>query len=355
MTSAADDLKRRIAANGPIPVADYMAASNAAYYARGDAFGAGGDFITAPEISQTFGELIGLWAAVSWQAMGSPYPVRLVECGPGRGTLMRDLLRATERVAGFHAAVDIHLIETSDTLRAAQAWALDGRDVAWHGRIEAAPSGPTILVANEFLDALPVRQIEYGDDGWRERLVGLNDAGRLAFATGDLVPAPSFVCPARCGDIFEINDAGALWIKTLASRLVRHGGAALIIDYGHKQSSFGETLQAVRRHGYHPTLESPGEADLTAHVDFAAMAAAARSEGAAIYGPVEQGLWLRRLGIQLRLARLTAGKSEPVVRDLVSGVRRLIEPDGMGVLFKVMAVTHPALEAPEGFAQDDRQ
>lgn len=354
--SVAEVLKQRIRVEGPLSVADYMAAANAAYYSRGDAFGAAGDFVTAPDISQTFGELLGLWAAVTWQAMGEPYPFRLVECGPGRGTLMRDLLRATERVAGFHAAADIHLIESSPGLRASQAWALGGREVVWHDRIDAVSAGPAIVIANEFLDALPVRQIERRPDGWRERLIGLDPSEALTFVAG---PAAAVTIPvdvaaeAKAGDVFEICDDALNWIRLVAARLVRHGGAALIVDYGHKTTALGETLQAVRRHAFHPVLDSPGEADLTAHVDFAALSAAAAAAGAKVYGPVEQGLWLRRLGIQVRQAQLNTGKSEAQARDIAAGVRRLIEPDGMGLLFKALAIAHPALEVPEGFTQDD--
>jgi NADH dehydrogenase [ubiquinone] 1 alpha subcomplex assembly factor 7 len=351
-----ETLRQRIATTGPISVADYMAACNAAYYGRGDVFGIGGDFVTAPEISQTFGELIGLWCAVTWQAMGAPYPFRLVECGPGRGTLMRDLLRATERVSGFHAAADIHLVETSPGLRTIQAHALDDHHATWHDSFAAVPNGPLIVVANEFLDALPVRQFERTPDGWGERMVGLDDSGKLIFTTqaGRAAPVPiPLAAEAAPGAVFETSEAAADWVRAISERMARHGGAALIADYGHKTQALGDTVQAVRRHSFHPVLSTPGEADLTAHVDFAAVSQAAAKAGARAFGPLEQGVWLRRLGIQVRLAQLSTGKSAAVARDIGAGVRRLIEPDAMGLLFKVIALAHPSLVSLEGFAQDE--
>ena len=350
-----ETLRQRIKSNGPITMAEYMAVCNAAYYGRGDVFGIGGDFITAPEISQAFGELIGLWCAVTWAAMGSPYPFRLVECGPGRGTLMKDLLRATERVPGFHAAANIHLIEMSPALRAIQAHALEGHDATWHDSFSAVPAGPLIVIANEFLDALPVRQFERTDDGWAERLVGLDEGGNLALVTrtGRAAPVPiPLAATAEAGAVFEASDAVTDWVRVATERIVKHGGAALIADYGHKASALGDTIQSVRRHAFHPVLQSPGEADLTAHVDFGAIARAASVATGRVFGPVEQGPWLRRLGITVRQAQLSAGKPEAVARDIGAGIRRLIEPDGMGLLFKVLAVAHPSLASLEGFAQD---
>lgn len=350
-----ETLRQRIATTGPISVAEYMAACNAAYYGRGDVFGVGGDFVTAPEISQTFGELIGLWCAVTWQAMGAPYPFRLVECGPGRGTLMKDLLRATARVSGFHAAADIHLVETSPGLRAIQAHALEDHHTTWHDSFASVPNGPLIVVANEFLDALPVRQFERIAAGWGERMIGLNESGDFIFTAQPCQAAPVPIpqaAEAEPGAVFEISEAAADWVRTVSERIARHGGAALIADYGHKTQALGDTVQAVRRHSFHPVLSSPGEADLTAHVDFAAVAQTAGKAGARVFGPLEQGVWLRRLGIQMRLTQLSTGKSAAVARDIGAGVRRLIEPDAMGLLFKVIALAHPSLASLEGFAQD---
>jgi len=347
MTSA---LLQRIQREGPISVADYMQAVASAYYARGDVFGTDGDFITAPEISQTFGELIGLWCAVAWRNMGSPAAFQLVECGPGRGTLMKDLLRAATRVPGFGAAARLHLVEQSPALRAKQRATLDGHDVTWHDTLESVPPGAMILVGNEFLDALPIRQFEMTAHGWLERFVAADQAGQLSFT---LQPgAPASAPPAKAGDIFETSPAIAAFIGEVAARLRRDGGAALFIDYGHATSAVGDTLQAVKRHKPCGVFDTPGEADLTAHVDFAAVRAAAKD--VKVWGPIAQGTWLARLGIKIRGLQLAKGKDAAAVQAIESGIRRLTAPDAMGALFKVMALTHPSLAMPEGFQQDDR-
>ena len=350
VASPAQHLADRIRREGPITVAEYMNVVTEAYYARGDVFGAAGDFITAPEISQTFGELIGLWCAVVWQGMGAPQPFCLVECGPGRGTLMKDVLRAAGRVANFDAAADIHLIERSPALRAIQRETLKGRAVTWHADIGSVPDGPMILVANEFLDALPVHQYEKTASGWMERYVGVGEDGSFAFT---LKPAAVDAAPAAApGAIFESSPAVRAFIQGAASRIAKSGGAALLIDYGHTASACGETLQAVKKHRPCGIFETPGEADLTAHVDFAAVTAAARAGGVAVFGPIEQGTWLNRLGIKLRGLTLSNGQSPQIAGAVEAGIRRLIEPDAMGALFKVIALLHPALATPDGFQQD---
>ncbi|MGZ6253709.1 MAG: class I SAM-dependent methyltransferase [Candidatus Binataceae bacterium] len=341
-----EELIRRIAADGPIPLDQVMAEANAVYYGQGDVFGAKGDFITAPEISQTFGEMIGLWAAVTWQSMGSPSQVRLIECGPGRGTLMADLLRAARADPSFAAAIDLHLIEQSERLRALQRESLRGAHAVWHETIATVPAGPTLVVANEFLDALPIRQFERTANGWSERCVTHDASSGFAFTTRPCDAA--FALDAPSGAIQEQSPAIAAFIGALAARLAREGGAALLIDYGYAQSAVGDTLQAVHAHRYHPVLENLGGADLTAHVDFSAVAAAATAGGARVHGPVDQGTWLERLGIGARLAKLSAGKTTEVQRSLESGVQRLTDPRGMGSLFKAMALTHSSL-TPEGF------
>ena len=343
-------LAGRIRSAGPISVADYMDAVAQAYYARGEVFGAAGDFVTAPEISQVFGELIGLWCAVVWRNMGAPASFRLVECGPGRGTLMNDLLRAAARAPGFAAAAEIHLVERSPTLRAKQRDLLKDQSVSWHDELSTVPPGPLILVANEFLDALPIRQFELTAAGWMERYVDLDQAGRFIFVLkpGDPQPAPA----AKIGATFEVSPAITGFAYQVAARVARNQGAALLIDYGHKATAVGETLQAVKKHKPCGVLETPGEADLTAHVDFAAVAKAARTEGALVLGPLEQGIWLERLGIKLRGLQLAKDKAPEIARAVESGVRRLVAPDAMGALFKVMAISHPALATPDGFQQD---
>lgn len=352
VTDLAAQLRERIRRDGNLTVSQYMSAVADAYYASGDVFGRDGDFITAPDISQAFGEIIGLWCVVTWQAMGQPAPFRLVECGPGRGALMRDALRAARAVPSFAAAAEIHLVERSAALRAVQREVLTGHAPRWHDSLASVPAGPLILVGNEFLDALPVRQFVRTAQGWGERMVGLDDNGHFTFAVRmiDAAPVPiALAATAETGAVYEQSDAVAEATAAVAARVARDGGAALFVDYGHRVSSLGETLQAVRGHKYHAVLEDPGTADITAHVDFALVAATARRHGAVVHGPVEQGVWLRRLGIGVRQVQLARGKDPATARAVEQGIRRLTEPHGMGVVFKAMAIAHPSLPALEGF------
>ncbi len=346
----ADQLAERIKRDGPISVGEYMDAVTEAYYARGDVFGAAGDFTTSPEISQVFGELIGLWCAVVWQNMGAPATFHLVECGPGRGTLMKDLLRAAARVPGFISAVHIHLIERSRTLMSLQQSALKDHRVTWHDAVNTVTNGPTILVANEFLDALPIRQFEKTAHGWMERYVAVDANGQFNFALQPGIPSQAI--DAKTGAIFETSPAVVDFIAAISARIAAQGGAALLIDYGHKASAAGDTLQAVKKHKPCGIFETPGEADLTAHVDFAAVANAARAAGTTVFGLVEQGTWLSQLGIKLRGLQLSKNKSVDVAKGIQSGIHRLTAPEAMGALFKVIAFTHPALATPDGFQQD---
>ncbi len=350
-------IARRIALAGPISVADFMAEAlghpTLGYYRRAMALGAAGDFITAPEISQMFGELVGAWLAERWQAMGQPTQARLVELGPGRGTLMADALRATRGVAGFHAALDLHLVETNATLRAAQATALAAFSPPlvpkWHERVEEVPAGPLLLVANEFFDALPVRQFHKTAAGWRERMVGLADDGEtltLALAPGATPFAP-FLPDAGQGAEAELCETGQALAAAIGARVRSDGGWALIVDYGHDASRPGSSLQAVRGHRGADVLDRPGETDLSTHVDFAALAAAS---GTRTCGPVAQGDFLQRLGIVERAATLKARASEAQRHALDAGLRRLIDPDQMGTLFRVMAVGDDRSAAPAGFS-----
>ncbi len=354
MNEVARRLALRIRATGPISVADYMEEAGAFYYASGDPFGAAGDFITAPEISQVFGELIGLWCAELWQRLSAPNPVLLVELGPGRGTLMADALRATRNVPGFAAASHLHLIERSPSLRQMQAKTLDAFAAQWHDGIGTLPAGPMLLIANEFLDALPIRQFERHDGAWRERCVGLAANGEdLIFA---LAPKPSpFAAqlPATAdAAVAELAPAAAALGAALGARIAREGGAALFVDYGYFPSACGDTLQAVRRHRPHEILAEPGTADLTAHVDFAAFADAARAGGAEVYGPVTQRSFLRTLGIEAREAALLSHATQAQAQTIRAGCRRLIAPDEMGTLFKVMALGQKGAPSPVGFSQD---
>jgi len=349
LTPLARLLRERIRATGPLSLADYMGEALAhpehGYYRSRDPLGVAGDFTTAPEISQMFGELIGLWCAVVWQSMGSPTEVVLAEVGPGRGTLMADLLRAAAMVPEFSRAIRVHLVETSRPLRAKQADRLAGVAPVWHDDLSTLPPGPLLLVANEFFDALPVHQWIRRSDGWHERMVGA-DGDALVFVDGPL--AHGLTAPvATEGAIFETNPAARDIAAAIGQRLAASGGAALIIDYGHPASALGDTVQAVRRHAYAPVLEAPGEADLTAHVDFQALAQAARP--AQCFGPVTQGSFLRALGIELRCERLTRSSPDKA-GEIAAACRRLIDATEMGTLFKALAMTQPMLPCPPGFA-----
>lgn len=355
-------LRSRIAAEGPISVAAYMVECllhpEHGYYRSQEAIGLGGDFITAPEISQMFGELLGLWAADCWQAMGAPKRCYLVELGPGRGTLMRDALRAARALPGFRAALTPVLVEASARMIELQRPALAGEAAVWHAEIAALPEdAPLILLANEFLDALPIRQFQRGDDGaWHERHVGLADDGLAlqfvleprALPLDDLLAAELRDAPA--GAIVESSPAVRAVATEIAARLLLQGGAALFIDYGYHRPGLGETLQAVRRHAYADPLAEPGLADLTAHVDFAAFATAARNAGAAVYGPVGQGEFLKALGIETRAGKLRQSGNETQRVEVDAALQRLTAPESMGTLFKVLALTPSPAPRPAGFA-----
>ncbi len=346
----AASLAAAIRRDGPLPVSRFMAAAANAYYAGRDPFGAAGDFTTAPEISQMFGELIGVWAAVVWQQMGMPEAVILAELGPGRGTLMADCLRASATLPAFRAALRPWLIETSPLLRRRQQDNLPGKGAQWAERIEDLPPGPLLLIANEFFDALPIAQWVKQGDGWHERCVGLDSLGAFTFVTGPAGPAPPLtaaVLAAPSGSIAETCGLGVQIAAWLGQRLAQHGGAALVIDYGHGQSAAGDTLQALRQHRFHPVLADPGKVDITAHVDFQALGQAAHPARA--WGPVPQGIFLRRLGIEARAARLAQSKRAAAAQDILGRMHRLIDDGEMGTLFKVMALAHPAQPVPPGF------
>jgi NADH dehydrogenase [ubiquinone] 1 alpha subcomplex assembly factor 7 len=357
MTPLEIRIRARIAESGPIPVAEYMAIAlgdpEHGYYRTRDPLGADGDFVTSPEISQVFGELIGLWCAVTWRAMGAPDPVRLIELGPGRGTLMADALRAVRGVPDFLAAADIHLVETSPELRRRQREALTNTRPTWHDRVSDAPVGPCLIIANEFFDALPVEQFVRTPDGWRQRCVGLDAAtdGLCFVLTGKQGQVPARIANAPVGMPCETRPDGEELAREIAGRIVSDGGAALIIDYGHAASAAGDTLQAVRRHRFDDVLARPGVADLTAHVDFEALAAAARETGAAVHGPVAQGMFLERLGLGARMEKLCDGAPDRAP-DIRGRCRRLVDPEQMGTLFKVFAIVQPGSPPPAGFGAE---
>jgi len=350
-------IKDLIVAEGPISLTTFIALAMThpehGYYTTRDPLGRGGDFTTAPEISQIFGELLGLWAAEVWRAMDRPSPVRLVELGPGRGTMLADALRAIAAAEpAFFEAAKVHLIEPSPALREIQERTLVHVKPVWHDRLADAGDGPVIILANEVFDALPIRQYVRSGAIWRERLVGLDGPGQgLAFVLGpDADPELSVgLDEVDEGAIVEVCRAGEALAAEIAARIAASGGAALIIDYGHAHSHPGDTLQAVSGHAYAPVLEAPGEADITHHVDFGALGTAARSAGAVVHGPVPQGLFLGRLGAAQRAEALV--QADPGRADeVLSAVRRLIDPRRMGQLFKALAMTHPELPTPPGFS-----
>ena len=313
-----------------------MAEANAAYYATHDPFR---DFTTAPEITQVFGEILGLWAAVAWEGAGRPDPVMLVEAGPGRGTLMRDALRAVRRVApGFAATVRVHLVETSPRLQAIQAEAVP--DAVWHERLEDLPPGPLLLLANEFLDALPIRQFVRRGGGWTERFV---EEGAFVERAAE---GPGR--EAVEGEVVEVNEAAEGVVRWVAGRIAEAGGAALLLDYGPGRSGAGESLQALRDGRPADPLAEPGAADLTAHVDFAAIAKAAAGR-VAVHGPVQQGPFLARLGLFQRTGVLARTQPPAKAAALVQSAQRLAEPDRMGGLFKALALCRAGAPVPPGF------
>ncbi len=358
MSALADELRRIIADEGPITVERYMALAlghpRLGYYMTRDPLGLSGDFITAPEISQMFGELLGLFAAQCWLDLGAPDPVRLVECGPGRGTLMADALRAARVAPGFREALRVELIETSPILKARQEQALAGCGVpvAWRRSLSELPEegGPLLVLGNEFLDALPIRQYVRANGAWHERLVGL-DGDRLIFGLAS-APETSLRLAAREGEVREVGLVAQAVVAALAEQLKRAGGVALFLDYGHVTSGFGDTLQAMKSHAFVDPLATPGEADLTAHVDFGALSAVCRAAGLAVHGPVEQGPFLQALGLEARADQLIRSAATPEQAERIrEAERRLTEPTrtGMGKLFKAVAFAAPGQPTPPGF------
>ena len=353
-------LKARIAREGMISVAAYMDACvadpDAGYYATRHPIGAQGDFITAPEISQIFGELLGLWAVAVWQSMGAPKPVVVAELGPGRGTLMADARRAWRSVPQFLEAVTVALIETSPSLRDVQQEALRGSPapVQWFDRVEDMPQGPLIVIANEFLDALPVRQLVRRGVHWHERCVAVDRHDAFIFTEGNALqaeelPEAALALDAPDGAILEIRPGAERLMSALAARASEAPLVALFIDYGHDETGFGDTLQAVRNHAYADPLAASGEADLTAHVDFAALKRSAKAHGLDVYGPMPQGAFLLKLGLEARRDRLLAGAT-PAQRDsILSGAARLTDPRQMGALFKALVLTSDGLAPPPPF------
>lgn len=356
------EIRNLIRSAGPMPVSRYMEIClthpEYGYYMTRDPLGREGDFVTAPEVSQMFGELLGLWAAAVWKSMDTPSPLRLIELGPGRGTMMADVLRAIRVLPAFYQAVTVHMVEINPALIDRQKETLKSARVnaTWHSSIDEVPEGPSIILANEYFDALPVHQVIRQQHGWHERVIDMNSGGQLIFSAApeplkhfDLL-LPPLVRAAPVGAIFEWRANNE--IMRIARRVRDFGGAALIIDYGHLRSDAGDTFQAIARHTFTDPLRNPGQADLTAHVDFQALALGAEDAGARLHGPVEQGEFLNRLGIETRATTLMNKANAQVQADITTALRRLTGTGrgAMGSLFKVLGISEPRLKTLPGLS-----
>ncbi len=341
MQELSDIIASHIRHHGPMSVEMYwnlcLAHPEYGYYIKKDPLGAAGDFTTAPEISQMFGEMIGIWAGEHWKRLGSPSKIHLLECGPGRGTLMSDLLRVSKVVPGFDAALRVHLVETSPSLRAKQRQVLDGWNVVWHDDLSAIPNdAPLLIIGNEFLDALPMRQFVFENQKWCERLIDLTEDGAFAFVKGGVVNGMDF--PVACqNDIFEYSRARESFFSDLCERIVVQGGAALMIDYGHLVSATGDTFQAIVQHKFGNILENQGDADLTSHIDFGRLALISKDK------KLKTSFWKQKdfleiIGIRQRADQLGQRATAEQARQIEQALHRLLDPAQMGDLFKVMEV-----------------
>lgn len=358
------EIRKLIRSAGPMPVSRYMdiclTHPEYGYYRTRDPLGREGDFITAPEVSQMFGELLGLWAASVWQSMGSPNRVHFVELGPGRGTMMADMLRAMRVLPPFYQAAAVHMVEINPALIERQRETLSGTNarIQWHASFADVPEGPTIILANEYFDALPINQMIRKADGWHERVIDLDHNGQFIFSAAAEpqkhfeILLPPLVRAAPEGAIYEWRSNHE--IMQIGRRVREFGGAALVIDYGHARSDAGDTFQAIARHTFADPLRNPGNADLTAHVDFEALALGVVDVGALAHGPVEQGTFLKRLGIERRAAGLIAKSSNEITAEVTAAIKRLAGTGrgGMGSLFKVLGVSHPDLKSLPGMNEE---
>ena len=357
------EIKRVIKASGPMPVWRYMELClmhpEHGYYISRDPLGREGDFTTAPEVSQMFGELLGLWAASVWKASGSPQQFRLIELGPGRGTMMSDARRALRVLPPLYQTISVHMVEINPVLREKQKATLTGlRNITWHESFDDVPEGPSVIFANEYFDVLPIHQMLKRETGWHERVVELDAEENFAYGTA-AEPTPGFelllpplVRAAPLGAIFEWRPNNE--IMAIAKRIREQRGAAVIIDYGHVRSDVGDTFQAIARHSFADPLKTPGLADITAHVDFEALARAADAVGARVHGPITQSEFLRRLGIETRALTLMQKASPDISRDIASGLKRLIEGGrgGMGSLFKVLGLSDASIPVLAGISDE---
>jgi len=357
MTALKQQMIKRIEAAGPMTLAAYMAEClmhpEHGYYQQQAVFGTDGDFTTAPEVSQMFGEMIGLWLADRWIKMGRPASVKLIELGPGRGTLMADIMRATEPVEDFQAAIEVHFVEASTQLRAIQATHVPSAH--WHDTLLQVPikdSVPSLIVANEFFDALPIHQYEKTGGKWVERMVGCIE-GELSLVAGPCGPqfslVPEAIKAGPEGSIAEVCPAALSIVGDIAERVNLHGGAALVVDYGYRKTAAGDTFQALQKHDFCDPFAAPGEADLTAHVNFEMLKTAATQKGLKAYGPAMQGMFLMAIGLGARAQVLAQQGDEAFQASILSDLKRLTATDQMGTLFKVLALQSHDLPAPPGF------
>ena len=355
MMTPETSFQSRLKTSLPLSLGDYMAMCNAYYYTSRDPLGAGGDFTTSPEISQMFGELVGLWIADYWIKMGEPSVFTLVECGPGRGTLMADILRTFRFVPGLGDAARVVLLETSDALMQKQKNVLQEYEIKHISDIVNLESeGPVFIIGNEFLDALPMEHFAYAEGKWQQKQV-ISDADSFAFVsdgedyTSDLELYLNARSSPSAGDILEVSPAREAFVQECCQVISEQGGALLFIDYGYAQPAFGETFQALKNHQYVDVLEMPGEADLTSHVDFYTMKEVITAAGLDVYGPTTQGEYLNRLGLQIRADRLKSKASPDEARDIDLACHRLSGAREMGQLFKVIAGVSHGTPSPEGF------
>ena len=357
------EIRKLINSSGPMPVWRYMELClmhpQHGYYVSRDPLGREGDFTTAPEVSQMFGELLGLWAASVWKAIGSPPLLRLVELGPGRGTMMADALRALRVLPPLYQSLTIHMVEVNPVLREKQRATLSGvRNITWHDSIDDVLDGPAVIFANEYFDVLPIHQMVKRETGWHERTVELDNNGALVFAH---MPEPTPRFEVLLPPLVRVAPVGAVFewrpdkeIMKIARRVREQDGAAVIIDYGHMRSDAGDTFQAIARHSFTDPLTNPGQADVTAHVDFQALGRAAEDLGARVHGPVTQGDFLKRLGVEARAATLTAKATPEAAAEVESALKRLTDSGrgGMGSMFKVVGISRPDLISLAGLSDE---
>ncbi len=354
-------IKDKIRANGPMTMADYMALClghpQYGYYMTRDPLGAAGDFTTAPEISQMFGEMIGMWLADLWMKMGSPSEFVLLECGPGRGTLMADILRTTAGLSGFHAAKKLYLMEMSPVLKSIQKRNLDKYDATWIDDLSALPSSiPVFIIANEFLDALPVHQLSKRNGLWHERFVDVqDDAFHIVEKPVDemlIKHIPPKIFHEQKDGVFEISSILNQYVNSVNNLLIKQGGLALFVDYGHTETAMGDTLQAMKSHRFVDIFDTAGSCDLTAHVDFENIAMLSWANDIIVHGPTTQGAFLKQLGIEVRAERLMSGANDHQRNNIMSALERLIDTKHMGSLFKVMALCSDPNLKIEGFDEN---